>query len=172
MLEIEVKIRLEDIAKVREAILRAGAKPEKERFSENNILFDDPSLVLTKKGAALRLRRAGKKAFLTYKGPRQKSRRFKIREEHESEVKNEKEMRRILKALGLQPVFSYHKQRAVYRKGRLKICLDETAVGDFCELEGERNEIIRFARALGFTRKDLIKADYIQLLKEGERKEA
>jgi len=168
MVEIEVKIRLEDLEKMRDAVLKLGAQPDKERFCEANTLYDFPSHVLHHKRCALRLRKVPSKAFLTFKGAPQKSRRFKVREEFETEVKNEKHLRKILRSLGLIPVFSYQKFRTVYRKGRLKICLDETEVGDFLELEGERNEIAKFARSLGFSRADLIKKDYVELFGEGK----
>jgi len=168
MVEIEVKIRLKDPARIREAVLNLGGRLEKERFREDNALYDFPSRALQQKKCALRVRRAARKTFLTFKGTPQKSRRFKVREEFETEVKNEKDLRKILRSLGLVPVFRYQKFRTVYRKGRLKICFDETAVGDFLELEGERNEIMKWARALGFGRADLIKKDYVELLREGK----
>ena len=90
MVEIEVKIRVDDIRNLGEKILELGAKLEKERFYEENTLYDFPSKTLYKKRQALRLRRMNKKSFLTFKGPPQKSRKFKIREEYETEVKNEK----------------------------------------------------------------------------------
>lgn len=166
MIEIEVKIRIEDIRSLREKILLLGARLERERYFEENALFDYPSQTLYKKRQALRLRRMNNKIFLAFKGIPQKSRKFKIREEFETEVKNEKQLRKILSALGLMPVFSYQKYREVYRKKRLKICLDETAIGNFIELEGERNEIVKFAKALGFSKKEFIKLDYVQLMKK------
>ena len=107
-----------------------------------------------------------KKSFLTFKGPPQKSRKFKIKEEYETEVKNEKQLRKILKFLGLTPVFNYQKYRTVYRKKHLKISLDETSIGNFIELEGKREEIVKFAKALGASKKEFIKLDYIQLMKK------
>jgi adenylate cyclase class 2 len=169
MVEIEVKIKLEDLEKTRNAVIKLGARLEKERCREENTLYDFPSGTLGGKRYALRLRKVSSKAFLTFKGAPQKSRRFKVREEFETEVKNEKHLRKILRSLGLIPVFSYQKFRAVYWKGRLKICLDETEVGDFLELEGERNEIAKFARSLGFSRADLIKKDYVELFHEGKK---
>lgn len=168
MLEIEVKIRLKDLEKMKDAVVKSGAQPEKERFREENTLYDFPSHVLRHKRCALRLRKVQGKAFLTFKGAPQKSRRFKVREEFETEVKNEKHLRKILRSLGFVPVFSYQKFRTVYRKGRLKICLDETQIGDFLELEGERNDIAKFVRSLGFSRADLIKKDYVELFREGK----
>jgi len=170
MVEIEVKIRIDDIKNLGEKILELGAKLEKERFYEENTLYDFPSKTLYKKRQALRLRRMNKKSFLTFKGPPQKSRKFKIREEHESEVKNEKQLRKILKSLGFIPVFNYEKYRTVYRKKSLKISLDEMSIGNFIELEGEREEIVKFANALGVSKKEFIKLDYIQLIKKESEK--
>jgi adenylate cyclase class 2 len=170
MLEIEVKVRVKDLEAMREALLQSGAALQKERYNEENTLYDFPSRALVQKRSALRLRRAGKKTFLAFKGTPQKSRRFKVRDEFETEVKNEKQTQKILQSLGLTPVFSYQKFRTVYRKGRLKICLDETAAGSFCEFEGEKNEIIRYAKILGFSRADLIKLDYVQLLEKKGKK--
>jgi predicted adenylyl cyclase CyaB len=170
MVEIEVKIRVDEIKNLAEKILELGAKLEKERFFEENTLFDFPSKTLYKKRQALRLRRMNKKSFLTFKGPPKKSRKFKIREEYESEVKNEKQLRKILKSLGFIPVFNYEKHRTVYRRKGLKISLDETSIGNFVELEGEREKIVKFASALGISKKEFIKLDYIQLIKKESAK--
>lgn len=167
MVEIEVKVRVNDPASLRHAILNSGAALEKERYPEDNTLFDFPAGILTRKRCALRLRRAGRKVFLTFKGAPQKSRRFKVREEHETEVRDEKGMRRILRGLGFVAVFRYEKSRTTFRRGRLKISLDETAAGAFLELEGERSDIVKYARILGFSSKDLIKQDYVAILRKG-----
>jgi predicted adenylyl cyclase CyaB len=170
MVEIEVKVRIDDIKKIREKILGVGAKLEKERFFEENALYDFPAETLYKKQQALRLRRMNKKCFLTFKGSPQKSRKFKIREEYETEVKNEKQLKKILKSLGLVPVFAYEKQRTVYRKKSLKITLDEISIGNFIELEGQREDIVKFANALGISKKEYIKLDYVQLIKKESEK--
>ncbi len=57
MVEIEVKIRINDIPALREKILTLGAKMEKERFFEENTLYDFRSKDLEKKQQALRLRK-------------------------------------------------------------------------------------------------------------------
>jgi len=165
MVEIEVKIKVDDLNAIKEKILRIGAKIEKDRFWEENTLFDFPSQDLYKKKQALRLRKIDKKSYLTFKGPPQKSRKFKVREEFETEVKKEKQLRKILKALGFVPSFHYQKYRTTYRKKHLRICLDETSIGHFIELEGERSEIVRFTKSLGFSKNEFIKLDYIQLMK-------
>jgi len=170
LVEIEVKLRVKDAAGIRQAILRSGARLDKERYAEENTLFDLPSRALTAKRCALRLRRAGRKVFLTFKGSPQKSRRFKVREEHETEVRNEKALRHILRGLGFVVVFRYEKLRTTFRKGRLRIALDETAAGVFCEFEGERSDIVRYARTLGFSSAEMIKQDYVQILQQLEKR--
>ena len=167
MTEIEVKIRVDDIKAVREKILGLGAVVARERHLEENVLFDFDPPALRPARRALRLRIAGRRATLTFKGEPQKSRSFKVREDFETQVRDPQETRRILKALGLTEGFAYRKHRTVLRKSRLTICLDETAAGDFLELEGERHEITRFARALGFGRADFITRSYVEML--GER---
>jgi len=166
LIEIEVKIRVNDRAALSAALLRAGAYLKKERAAEENTLYDFRSRALKKKNCALRLRRTCRKAFLTYKGAPQKSRRFKVREEFETEVKNEKHVKSILRKLGMVVAYRYRKFRTEYRTNRLRISLDETAAGCFLELEGQRSDIAKFARMLGFTSADWIKLDYVQLLQE------
>jgi predicted adenylyl cyclase CyaB len=166
MLEIEVKIKIEHLADVREKILQQGAALIKERHPHDDTFYDWPTLELRKKHYALRVRKINKKAFLTFKGPEQKSRKFKIREEYETEVKNERHLRKILRSLGLQPIFKYSKFRTVYRRKRLTVCLDETPIGNFLELEGQQSEIVKFAHELGLSKANFIKLDYVQLIQK------
>lgn len=169
MTEIEVKIRVESASAERERLLKLGARLEHERALEANTLYDFRTKQLTRDIQALRLRTVGRKCFLTFKGSPQRSRRFKVREEFEVEVKNEKRARKILQALGLVPVFHYEKHRTVFRRDRLKVCLDETSLGVFLELEGERSRIIRLVKLLGVKPEDLIKLDYVELFRQAGR---
>ncbi len=68
MLEIEIKFEIDDPVAFRKKILAAGAVLKKERYREENILYDFRNHELEHKIQALRLRQAGKKAFLTFKG--------------------------------------------------------------------------------------------------------
>jgi adenylate cyclase class 2 len=166
MVEIEIKIKVKDLSSVEAKILHQGAKLKKERLFEENTLYDFPSQTMYKKRQALRVRKIGQKTFLTFKGTPQKSRKFKIRDEYETEVKHQKQLKKILKSLGLVPVFEYQKYRKIFKKGSLKINLDETSAGNFVEMEGERNEIVKFAKAIGFSKDEFIKLDYVQLIKK------
>jgi len=169
MIEIEVKIRIDNPLEMKQKLIALGSVVTIERFLEKNAFYDFRAGSLLARKEALRLRTIGKRSWLTFKGPAQGSRSFKVREEFESEVRNGPEFRKILKALGLQPIFQYGKRRTHLRKGRLKICLDETSVGNFIELEGRRNEIVAFAKALGHTRADFITRDYVQMIQSAER---
>jgi len=166
MLEIEVKIKVDNLDAVQVKLEQQGAVLFRHRHYESNTLYDFRDSLLYSKQFALRVREKNKKGFLTFKGAKQGSRKFKIREEYETEVKNIKHLRKILQSLGLIPVFEYQKYRTVYRKKKLLICLDETPVGNFIELEGDQSDIVRFAQALGFSKQDFIKDDYVQLLKQ------
>lgn len=170
MTEIEVKIRVDNLNQIKKSILENGALLTKPRYLEKNTLYDYPAHSLYRKQQAIRIRCIEKKTFLTFKGRPQPSRKFKIREEYETEVKNRKHVEKILKSLGLIPVFQYQKYRTAFRKKHLIIFLDETEAGDFLELEGQRNDIVNFAKILGFSRPDFIKTDYIQLLKREKEK--
>jgi predicted adenylyl cyclase CyaB len=166
MMEIEIKVRMASAAAARDQLLKLGARLDKDRALEANTLYDFRSNSLTEQHRALRLRTYGRKCFLTFKGSPQKSRRFKVREEFEVEVRNERQARKILQALGFVPVFRYEKHRTVFRRDRLKVCLDETRLGVFLELEGDRSRIIRLVKLLGVAQAELIKLDYIQMYQQ------
>jgi adenylate cyclase class 2 len=164
--EIEVKVRVEDLAALRARVLSLGAVVWKERHFEENTLYDFRDGRLAGRSEALRVRKIGRKAFLTFKGAPQKSRKFKIRTEYETEARNPRDLVRILQALGYIPTVRYEKHRTVLRKGTLEICLDETRAGTFVEFEGEREKIARMARTLDLPKKDWIRKSYIALLME------
>jgi adenylate cyclase class 2 len=174
MLETEIKIRIENPKAFLAKLISTGAVVSRPRVAEENVLYDFPDGSLRAGRRALRLRRAGKRATLTFKGSPQKSRSFKVREEFETTVSDSGQVRKILQALGLRPKFAYQKHRTVLRKGNLVVCLDETPAGAFLELEGKRHEITRFAKSLGFGRADFIRKDYVELIgreiKEAEKK--
>jgi adenylate cyclase class 2 len=170
MIETEVKIRIQDRKAVLAKLLALGAVPSGERYLEENTLYDFPGEKLRAGRRALRLRKSGRRQSLTFKGSPLPSRSFKVREEFETSVSDGGQLRKILKALGLRPSFTYRKHRMLLRKGNLLVCLDETSAGDFLELEGKRHEITRFARSLGFGRADFLQTDYVELIGRERKK--
>ncbi len=169
MTEIEIKLPVGDAREARAKILSLKARLTRERHAEENVLYDFEDLRLIGKKQAVRLRRTGQKGFLTFKDTPRQARSFKIRREFETALSSPAQAAKILKSLGLKAVFSYRKHRTLFVKGRLRIALDETSIGNFVELEGEQHEIARFAEAMGFERGDFIKADYVTLIKEKEK---
>ncbi|HDJ23927.1 MAG TPA: class IV adenylate cyclase [Candidatus Aminicenantes bacterium] len=168
MTEIEVKIKISSLPDLRKKLEELGAEIIKDRYFEDNTLYDFKHQELRQKKSALRLRKINKKCFLTFKGPPLKSRSFKIREEYETEVKNEKQTKKILKKIGLKATFTYSKFRTVFKFQRVKLFIDETPIGNFIEIEGKQSDIVKVARQLGYSRRDFIKKDYIQLLLEAQ----
>ncbi len=165
MLETEIKFRAADLGLVRSRLLEMGAVLVRERHREDNRLYDFRGGTLAAGRSALRLRTAGRKATLTFKGQPQASRRFKIRPEYETAVGDAAAVSRILKGLGLRPVFRYVKQRTELRLGRVHVCLDELAIGTFVELEGPRPHIARLARKMNVPSGEWIRTGYPQLLR-------
>jgi adenylate cyclase class 2 len=190
--EVEIKLAVRDAAGLRRRLLHLRAREVSPRVLEQNTLYDTPDGGFARHGQLIRLRtevpapkakrlsRAGRgqnagssplRAVLTYKGPLQRAdepaqslgRRFKIRREYEVVVENGEQMRLILEALGLRPLFRYEKYRTAYRLPRVagvNIDLDETPIGMFLELEGEPAGIDRAAAVLGYTVSEYILQSY------------
>lgn len=166
MTEVEIKVRVADVEALTARLVALGALPAHPRRREDNVLYDFPSGDLGRRREALRVRTVGKKCYLTFKGQPQPSRRFKVRTEHETEVRSAAALRKILRSLGFRQTARYSKYRTVYRLDRLTVCLDELIIGRFLELEGKRSDIIKAARALGYGPADFIRSSYLALLAE------
>jgi predicted adenylyl cyclase CyaB len=169
--EIEVKLKIINRRQTKRRLKAAGFTVTTPRVHERNVLYDFPDRFLTKGKCALRLRSAGGQHWLTFKGNPDPSGRYKVREEIETAVADAEQLKGILSALRLQPVFSYEKHRTTYsskpppRRGKAPtVSFDETAAGDYMELEGPRRWIDRVASQLGFGKSDYITASYVTLL--------
>ncbi len=189
--ETEIKLRITDLAGFRRALAKLGARSVARgggRVHERNILFDTAAGKLKKRGQLLRIRTEApaarekrgtrtQRVLLTFKGPvgtREKRRSpHKVSEELEMQVSDSKALASIFRGLRMRPWFRYEKFRTTYRlpqdqrsaKGLL-IELDETPIGTFVELEGPARAIDRAAKALGFSKRDYIVANYFVLYRE------
>lgn len=167
--EKEVKIRIpsDSLELLRDRIRRAGFKKTAERQLEVNQLFDYPDLRIKHSGSAVRIREYGNHRILTWKGPLQPNSRYKIREEIETEVANHEALVKILNKIGLTPVFEYSKFREKFQirlKEEVEICLDETRVGTFLEIEGTEKDISQVIKMLKLDRSNLVQDTYAELL--------
>lgn len=161
--ETEIKLRFGSVAEARGRLEPLGLKLVEERAFEDNVLFDRKQDPLAPAGKLLRLRRYGNRALLTYKAPAPASSRYKVRMEEETDVAEPRAFERILAGLGFSPVYRYQKHRTVYALGTLQICLDETPLGCFVELEGAPQAIDDTAARLGFGLNDYIVDSYREL---------
>ena len=100
---------------------------------------------------------------LTVKTPVEGQHRHKVRDEDETTVGDADVMTRILDGLGFAPCWRYQKHRTTYTLGGLEICLDETPIGCFVELEGPPDEIDVVTQQLGFTQDQQIRETYREL---------
>jgi adenylate cyclase class 2 len=72
----------------------------------------------------------------------------------------------ILRALGYAPSFHYEKFRAEWTDGEGQVVVDETPIGNFCEIEGAPRWIDATAKKLGVPAADYITKNYAGLFAE------
>ena len=169
-LEIEVKFYLEDRNAVREKILDLGAE-SRGRFFESNTRFEDRDRSLVKRRSLLRLRRDDR-VRLTFKSePEERDPRFKVYRELETQVGDFETMESILAALGFFPDQRYEKYREALVLGDTQFCLDEMPFGDFLEIEGAKDEILKMVAALRLNWEERILFNYLKMFETIKQKE-
>jgi adenylate cyclase class 2 len=139
VLEIEVKVPVDDISTVEMRASALGAKLIIEKVQED-LYLAHPCRDFGQTDEALRLRRDGEKSVLTYKGKKIDS-RSKTREEIEFPVPREA-MAALLSRLGFIEFVRIRKIRKEYVLDDVHICLDRVeGLGDFVELEFEGQNV-------------------------------
>lgn len=162
-LEQEAKFRLGSADECASKLGALGARVEKPRHFEANILYDFPDERVSKRDEALRLRRVDDEAWLTWKGPQHGSGRIKKRRELETHVDDGDAVEGILEALGACECFRYEKYRACYRLRDALVTLDETPIGVFLEIEATPVLIAELASALDLAMENAINLSYPRL---------
>jgi adenylate cyclase class 2 len=163
--EIEIKFRVENVRSLAHKLRAAGFRVITPRTHEMNTLYDLSGEALRKKRELLRIRKYGSVWTLTHKAGR-KTGRHSSREELETSLGDGKKMDLILRALGYTPSFRYEKFRAEWTDGKGHVVVDETPIGNFCEIEGRPRWIDATARKLGVTPADYITKNYAGLFLE------
>lgn len=162
-LEIEVKIKIQDnFAAVKIKLQEMKAELFHKRALEVDEYFDAKEK-LHKEDEVLRLR---DRSVLTYKGPQQKKQTMKVREEIEVMVDDGSKLECILGKLGYTPSDKKEKYRETYLLHETKVSLDETPMGNYLEIEGEKENVAKVAQKLGFTERDYITESYTALWKD------
>ncbi len=160
--EIEIKFRVADTRALARKLRGAGFRIVTPRTHEMNTLYDLPGEILRARKELLRIRKYGSEWFLTHKS-KGKIGRHSTRVEVETGVADGKKMDVILRALGYSPSFRYEKFRAEWTDGKGQVVVDETPIGNFCEIEGAPRWIDATAKKLGVNTADYIMKNYATL---------
>jgi adenylate cyclase class 2 len=160
--EVEVKFRVADLQGLARALRATGLRLVTPRTHEMNTLYDLPGEVLRARKELLRLREYGSEWTLTHKSGGKKG-RHSSRVELETGIADGKKMDAILRALGYAPSFRYEKFRAEWTDRKGQVVVDETPIGNFCEIEGPSRWIDATAKKLGVTSADYITKNYATL---------
>lgn len=178
MLEVEMKFPVLDWTDLERKLAAWGAKKLEARREEDHY-FNAPDRDFGRTDEAFRLRRAGTKNFLTYKGPKtdpQTKTRTEIEVPLASGHESAEAMVRLVECLGYQPTAVVEKNRRVLQIDRngfvLEICLDDVKdVGRFVELEilvpddrldSARKVMLEAAAELGLNNSE--RRSYLELL--------
>jgi adenylate cyclase, class 2 len=169
MIETEIKIPFDSGAPddARALIERHGYSIVEPRTLESDQIFDRDPPELRLADQLLRLRRAGARATVTYKGPATRE-RHKSREEIEFDVSDPSAFELVLDRLRYMPRFRYEKYRTKFAAPPEPglITIDETPIGVFLELEGTADWIDRTAARLGFPASEYCTQSYAALYRE------
>jgi adenylate cyclase class 2 len=169
MKEIEVKILEIDVTAVRKKLKALGAK---KTFDGNmrTTIFDTPNEQLKKKGLFLRLRQEGNNVHFCFKGKKESSKKFKVREEIELNVSSMKDMTIILSQLGFVKKYEYSKHREQYKLGKTSFDIDTyKKIPTFLEIEAPtEEEVERAVKLIGYSMKDTTNASASELFEKYE----
>ena len=161
-IEHEVKLGFPSVEAARQAVNTAGGRLEVSRRRLDDRLFDTADGHLRQSGCALRLRRDGSRALVTFKGPVQAG-PVKSREELETDVGDASVAEAILTSLGYRQVFRAEKYREEFLVGEARVTIDETPIGVFVEIEAAPAAIGAVTTRLGRTPADHRLDSYVTL---------
>ncbi|MEE4270860.1 MAG: class IV adenylate cyclase [Thermoanaerobaculales bacterium] len=163
MIESELKIPVADLEPVARRLDEIGGRRLHAAELEVNILFDTDGGRLAAAREVLRIRRAGTRTIVTYKGPASWQGAVKQRREIELDVSAADDAAQMLHALGFLARMRYEKIRESWEMGAVRIDLDRTPMGDFVEVEGPPEELESAARQLGLDVASAVAGSYVSL---------
>jgi adenylate cyclase class 2 len=147
-IEIEKKYRLTKKRRqsIELSLRKIGASSRPVEFEENTLYRGSP---IDFGNCALRLRRVGARAILTFKQRLPSPSPIKHQLEEETEVANADAVHAILTALGFRPALVYEKRRTRWNIGKTKVVIDELPFGLFMEIEASEKQIADAEALLG-----------------------
>lgn len=149
--EIELKFPVTDPADFQSMLPSLGFHLDTARTFERNTLYDTPTRTLREQRHLLRIRQYGSLWTVTHKRPGDSTNtpdmKYKVRIETETHVDDGEATAEIFTQLGYAPVFRYEKFRTEWSQMPLfaaeradgvigHLVIDETAIGNWAELEG------------------------------------
>ncbi|MCI0443608.1 class IV adenylate cyclase [bacterium] len=172
--ETEIKLLFKNLEEAHQKVLRLNSKLQKERHFEDNYVLDTSDLSVRNSGCLLRIRIVSStdrescmrsQGILTFKGTLQIHDGIRNREEIECIVDPPETFLEIFERLGYSLKFRYQKYRTIYsiEQMQIHICIDETPIQNYFELEGPAEEIHEIAAKLGYTREQYITESLGQL---------
>ena len=169
--EIEIKFPLRDRAALVQKLNELGAQRLYAETFEDNIVLDRRGELRTR-GALLRVRKFGRYALATFKGPVAFDGNVKKREEVQTGVESFELAIQLLDSLGFKPVFRYQKYREVWRVHEVEVVLDRTPIGEYFEIEGPMDVIRAVTEELGMSMDHGLRQTYADLYRQHRRTRA
>jgi adenylate cyclase class 2 len=169
--EIEIKFALRDRSALVRRLHEIGAQRLYPETFEDNIVLDRRGELRTR-GALLRVRKFGRYALATFKGPVSFESGVKSRDEVQTGVESFELAIQIFDALGYKPVFRYQKFREVWRVREVEVVIDRTPIGEYFEIEGPVEVIRAVAEELGMSMDHGIRQSYADLYRQHRRTRA
>lgn len=164
--EIEIKVHVNDLARLEQRLYELGAELIQPRQHEINLRFDRPNRSLARNQEVLRLRQDNE-ARLTFKGSGIVQDGVRIRQEIEFTVGDFETAHLFLIALGFKVYTAYEKFRTTFEYKRCHIVLDELPYGKFYEIEGPDVETVREVNAnLGLRWEAGVASSYTELFQQ------
>jgi adenylate cyclase, class 2 len=158
--ETEVKVLVDDLAKLERLLQTLGATQTAARVYERNVRYEDATNSLSPSDRVLRLR-TDSRVRLTYKEPLSVAQGdIYSRTELEVTISDFETMDLLLQRLGFHPAWIYDKYRTTYELTGCEVVLDELPFGQFVEIEGEADQIETVMGALGLNTARRIPASY------------
>lgn len=168
MIEKEIKFRIENEKDLRKRMAKLGIERIKI-VNQVDTYFDFKDMKLYYEDKALRLRKEENKLFLTLKGKRKKA-LIKTRDEISVElnIKQEKNIIKILNEIGLEKIGIIQKRREIYNFKEVEISIDKVKkLGKFLEIEfnGKSQSVIdNLVRNLALSKNMVVKETYPEML--------
>jgi len=170
MIEIELKVRVPDLAPVRARLETLGAE-RLEAVRERDLYYNAPHRDFGETDEALRVRYAGGRVLVTYKGPKMREFGLKAREEFNTTIGDGEEFGKMLERLGFRKTIEVCKDREYFRFAGSIISLDRVdGLGTFAEIEyagSDRQDaertIAEIAQKIGVEGTPLLES-YLELL--------